>query len=142
VFKSEYLRLTVLVHYLCDTSPAVGTRYYVVPAEPPSGHRHLTDGTTDVEQPNQKEEGDLAMERSIDPRLKLTLSMLRDLVNKLAVISGHCDLLSDHLKDGSQCAQRVSAVQDIAREMAKDLDEYYHQLLESRSTGIEELDVA
>jgi hypothetical protein len=95
-----------------------------------------------VEQPNQKEEGDLTMERSIDPRLKLTLSMLRDLVNKLAVISGHCDLLSVHLKDGSQCAQRVSAVQDIAREMAKDLDEYYHQLLQSRSTGMEELDVA
>ena len=141
MFKSEYLRLTVLVHYLCDTSPAVGTCYFAFPAEQPSGHRH-SDGTTDVEQPNQKEEGDLAMERSIDPRLKLTLSMLRDLVNKLAVISGHCDLLSDHLKDGSQCAQRVSAVQDIAREMAKDLDEYYHQLLESRSTGIEELDVA
>jgi hypothetical protein len=95
-----------------------------------------------MEQPNQKEEGDLAMERSIDPRLKLTLSMLRDLVNKLAVISGHCDLLSDHLKDGSQSARRVSAVQDIAREMAKDLDEYHHQLSESRSTGIEELDVA
>ena len=47
------------------------------------------------------------MARSIDPRLKLTLSMLRDLVNKLAVISGQCDLLSDHLKEGSQCAKRV-----------------------------------
>jgi hypothetical protein len=47
------------------------------------------------------------MARSIDPRLKLTLSMLRDLVNKLAVIGGQCDLLSDHLKEGSQCAKRV-----------------------------------
>ena len=82
------------------------------------------------------------MARSIDPRLKLTLSMLRDLVNKLAVISGQCDLLSDHLKDGSQCAKRVIAIRGIAREMAKDLDEYHHKMLESRSTRIEELDVA
>jgi hypothetical protein len=82
------------------------------------------------------------MARSIDPRLKLTLSMLRDLVNKLAVISGQCDLLSDHLKEGSQCAKRVIAIRGIAREMAKDLDEYHHKMLESRSTRIEELDVA
>jgi hypothetical protein len=82
------------------------------------------------------------MARSIDPRLKLTLSMLRDLVNKLAVISGQCDLLSDHLKEGSQCAKRVIAIRGIAREMAKDLDEYHHKILESRSTRIEELDVA
>ena len=82
------------------------------------------------------------MARSIDPRLKLTLSMLRDLVNKLAVIGGQCDLLSDHLKEGSQCAKRVIAIRGIAREMAKDLDEYHHKMLESRSTRIEELDVA
>jgi hypothetical protein len=82
------------------------------------------------------------MARSIDPRLKLTLSMLRDLVNKLAVISGQCDLLSDHLKEGSQCAKRVIAIRGIAREMAKDSDEYHHKMLESRSTRIEELDVA
>jgi hypothetical protein len=82
------------------------------------------------------------MARSIDPRLKLTLSMLRDLVNKLAVISGQCDLLSDHLKEGSQCAKRVIAIRGIARQMAKDLDEYHHKMLESRSTRIEELDVA
>src|SRR5580700_9516299 len=64
------------------------------------------------------------MARSIDPRLKLTLSMLRVLVHKLAVISGQCDLLSDHLKEGSQCAKRVIAIRGITREMAKDLDEY------------------
>jgi hypothetical protein len=68
---------------------------------------------------------------------------LHDLVNKLAVIVGHCDLVSDHLKEGSQCAKRVSAVQDIAREMAKELNEYHGQVLEAaRSAGTEELDVA
>jgi hypothetical protein len=83
------------------------------------------------------------MEKSIDVRLELTLPMLRDLANKLAVISGHCDLLSDHLKEGSQCATRVSAVREIAREMAKELNAYHRQLSESaRSAGIEERDVA
>lgn len=67
---------------------------------------------------------------------------VHDLVNKLAVIVGHCDLLSDHLKDGSQCAKRVSAVQDIAREMAKELNEYHEQVLEAaRRPGTKELDV-
>jgi hypothetical protein len=37
----------------------------------------------------------LQMEKSIDPRLELSLPMLRDLVNTLAVISGHCDLFGD-----------------------------------------------
>jgi hypothetical protein len=37
----------------------------------------------------------------------------------------------------------VSAVQDIAREMAKELNEYHGQVLEAaRSAGTEELDVA
>jgi hypothetical protein len=68
------------------------------------------------------------MEKSVDGRLELTLPMLRDLVNKLAVISGHCDLLGDDLKEGSQCAKRVGAIQEIARGMAKGLNEYQCQL--------------
>ena len=76
-------------------------------------------------------------------QVRLTAPFVHDLVNKLAVIVGHCDLLSDHLKENSQCANRVSAVQEIAREMAKELNEYQCQLSESaRSAGIEELDVA
>ena len=83
------------------------------------------------------------MDKSIDVRLELTLPMLRDLVNKLAVISGHCDLLSDHLKEGSQCTKRVSVIREIAVEMAKELNEYHCRLSESaRSAGIDELDVA
>ena len=83
------------------------------------------------------------MERSIDRRLKFTLQMLRDLVNKLAVISGHCDLLSDHLKEGSPCAKRVSIIREIAQGAAKELDEYHRRLVEpARGVGIEERDVA
>jgi hypothetical protein len=83
------------------------------------------------------------MENSIDVPRDLELPMVRDLVNKLAVISGHCDLLRDRLKAGSQCAERVGAIQEIAQGMAQGLNEYQCQLSGSApSAGIEELDVA
>ena len=69
------------------------------------------------------------MEKSIDLRPELTLPILRDLVNKLAVISGHCDLLGDDLKQGSQCAKRISLIKNISRQMVKELNEYQCRLL-------------
>lgn len=74
----------------------------------------------------------MSMEKSIDLGLGFTLPMLRDLVNKLAVISGHCDLLGDDLKEGSRSAKRVGAIQEITREMAKELNEYQCRLLAAR----------
>jgi len=83
------------------------------------------------------------MENSIDVPRDLELPMVRDLVNKLAVISGHCDLLTDRLKAGSECAKRVGAIQEIAQGMAKGLNEYQCRLSKSPpSAGIQELDVA
>jgi hypothetical protein len=83
------------------------------------------------------------MEKSADLGQELTLPMLRDLVNKLAVIVGHCDLLSDGLKKGSQCAKRVNAIQETAQGMAKELNEYQRRLSESaREAGTQKRDVA
>jgi hypothetical protein len=62
------------------------------------------------------------MEKSFEKHT-VRLSMVRDLINQLAVIGGHCDLLSEHLKEGSQSAQRVCAIQEIAREMVRELNE-------------------
>jgi hypothetical protein len=50
--------------------------------------------------------------------IELTRSFVHDLVNQPAVIVGHCDLLSDCLKQGSQSARRVVAIQEIGRGMA------------------------
>jgi hypothetical protein len=84
-----------------------------------------------------------SMKESSEERQSITDPFIHDLVNKLAVIVGHCDLLSEHLKEGSQCAKRVGAIQEIARDMGKELKEYQCQLSESgRSARIEELDVA
>jgi hypothetical protein len=83
------------------------------------------------------------MDDSIEVPHDLALSKVRDLVNKLAVISGHCDLIRDRLKAGSQCATRVGAIQEIARGMAKELNEYQIHLWESaRSTEMQKRDVA
>ena len=49
------------------------------------------------------------MKESIQARVPALF--VHDLVNRLAVIVGNCDLVSDHLKKGSQRAKRVSAVQ-------------------------------
>ena len=73
------------------------------------------------------------MKKSI--QIRLTAPFVLDLVNQLAVIVGHCDLLSDHLKEGSQCAKRVGAIQEIAREMAKELNEYQCRLLAGRGVS-------
>ena len=40
--------------------------------------------------------------------------LTHDLVNKLTVITGHCDLRSEHLKAGSQSAKRVGLIQEGA----------------------------
>jgi hypothetical protein len=83
------------------------------------------------------------MDNSIEVPHDLALSKVRDLVNKLAVISGHCDLIRDRLKAGSQCAKRVGAIQEIARGMAKELNEYQCHLWESaRSTEMQKCNVA
>jgi hypothetical protein len=73
---------------------------------------------------------------------ELTRSFVHDLVNQLAVIVGHCDLVSDDLEQGSQSAKRVVAIQEIIRGMAQELNEYQYRLSKSRSVGMQKRDVA
>jgi hypothetical protein len=66
------------------------------------------------------------------PTIELTRSFVHDLVNQLAVIVGHCDLLRDDLTQGSQSAKRVVAIQEIGRGMAQELNEYQIRTVEVR----------
>lgn len=75
------------------------------------------------------------MEKSFEVGYELEQPLTHDLVNKLAVIVGHCDLLSDHLKAGSPSAKRVGAIQEIARGMAEELIEYQCRLAECARTA-------
>jgi hypothetical protein len=53
--------------------------------------------------------------------------LAHDLVNKLSVIIGNCDLLiSEQVQPGSECAKRLRLIQDVALGIARELNE--HQL--------------
>jgi hypothetical protein len=76
-------------------------------------------------------------------REELALPTVRDLVNSLAVIVGHCDLLRDQIEAESQSGRRIHAVREIAQGMAKELNDYQCQLLESaRRAGRQKRGVA
>ena len=76
------------------------------------------------------------MEKSFETSHELVPPLTRDLGNKLAVIVGHCDLLREHPKAGSPSAKRADAIQEIAREMADELNEYQCRLAEwTRGAG-------
>jgi len=47
-----------------------------------------------------------------------------DMVNKLAAIVGHCDLLSEMTEQGTEYAKRVAVIRDIAESAVKELTEY------------------
>ncbi len=52
-----------------------------------------------------------------DPLCKLA----HNLNNKLAVILGCCDLLSDVVEEGSECAKRLGIIQTTAQDMAREI---------------------
>jgi hypothetical protein len=88
-------------------------------------------------------DNDVGSDEMQRPAIELTRSFVHDLVNKLAVIVGHCDLLSDDLKKGSRSATRVVAIQEIGRGMATELNEYQYRISKSvRSVGMQKRDVA
>ena len=54
---------------------------------------------------------------------ELPPQFVHDLVNELAVISSHCDLLNEHLETGSQSSKRVDAIKAVAHHIARQLHE-------------------
>jgi hypothetical protein len=64
--------------------------------------------------------------RAIEP-IRL---FVHDLIDQLAIIVGHCDLLSYNLEQGSQSATRVITIQDTGP-MAQQLNQYRYRPPES-----------
>jgi hypothetical protein len=82
--------------------------------------------------PEGRESDDNNVEKPIEMRHnELALPMVRDMVNGLAVIVGHCDLLRDQIEAESQCAKRIYAI----REIAQGLNLYQCQVVESARTA-------
>jgi Mg2+ and Co2+ transporter CorA len=76
------------------------------------------------------------MAKALDSRPVVSGPLAHDLINKLAVIVGHCDLMREDGKKHSQYAKRVDSIQNIAVEMAAQLHAYQFRL--SRITDNEQ----
>jgi hypothetical protein len=48
-------------------------------------------------------------------------SVTHDLINKMSVIIGNCDLLSEKMEEGTEQSMRVSTIRAIADEAVKEL---------------------
>lgn len=51
--------------------------------------------------------------------------LAHELVNKLAVIVGHCDLLEGYVpEDAQECKNRIQAITELAKGMAEELSRH------------------
>ena len=63
-------------------------------------------------------------------------SLACELIDKLTVIVGNCDLLREGMGAGSAEAKRLDSIRSVAKEMAKELGECQCRLLDAvRSVG-------
>jgi|HubBroStandDraft_1064217.scaffolds.fasta_scaffold00024_62 hypothetical protein len=54
--------------------------------------------------------------------------LAHDIVNKLSVIIGNCDLLSEQVQPGSEFAKRLRLIHDVAQGIARELNEHQVEL--------------
>lgn len=57
--------------------------------------------------------------------------LAHDLVNKLSVIIGNCELLDKLVEPGSECSRRLGLIRNVAQGMAKELNEHQCKLSEA-----------
>jgi light-regulated signal transduction histidine kinase (bacteriophytochrome) len=60
-----------------------------------------------------------------------------NLVNKLSAIIGHCDLLSQNAAQGTECAQRLGMIHDLAKSAAKELTDHQKQIAQDEMVSAE-----
>ena len=54
--------------------------------------------------------------------------LAHDVINRLSVIVGYCDLLADETPEGSDCRKRLLTIRNLAKLAAADLTEHQCQL--------------
>ena len=62
--------------------------------------------------------------------------LAHDLVNKVSVILGCCDLLIEKAEPGSEAAVRLGLIHDAAASMAKKLNEHQCKLSDAIRNGV------
>ncbi len=68
----------------------------------------------------------------LDQALKDRLCVLaHDLNNALSVISGNCELLSQHAEPGSECEKRLETILTVVRQMAQKINAHDCRMVSS-----------
>lgn len=57
-------------------------------------------------------------------RRQLDFLVAHDLINKLSIIVGHCDLLKQELPENSTNTEHLHLIQDAAKSVVKELRKY------------------
>ena len=66
---------------------------------------------------------------------KLECPLAHELINKLSVIVGNCDLLAENTPHDSPLLQRTLLIRDMAKAVAKDLGQLECDLVRLRSAN-------
>lgn len=61
--------------------------------------------------------------------------ILHNIANKLTVIAGHCDLLSELIEPKSEIARRLAIIRDNAHRSLEDLQEFQRKVRDKRLAG-------
>jgi hypothetical protein len=78
------------------------------------------------------------MEKLVGGRHQPVCMLAHDLLNKLSVIIGVCDILTEHAESNPECAKRLAVINDTAKSMAKELASHECQLYDMVRTGREQ----
>ncbi len=60
---------------------------------------------------------------------------LHNIANKLTIIAGHCDLLSEMVEPKSEIARRLAIIRDNAHRSLEDLQEFQRKVRAERRAG-------
>lgn len=61
--------------------------------------------------------------------------LAHDLINKLTVIVGRCDLLKERAPEDSECLKHLALIRDAAKAMAEELNQHQCRLDAMMRTG-------
>jgi nitrogen-specific signal transduction histidine kinase len=75
------------------------------------------------------------MQQSNRDNYQLECPLAHELINKLSVIVGNCDLLAEKTPQDSPLFERMLLIRDMARSVAKDLGQIECDLVRLRATN-------
>ena len=66
-----------------------------------------------------------------------------DLINKVSVIVGHCDLLSKEVREGSEQARRLLSIREVAKSIAQQINQHQCEIeVRNRTAAAHDQEVA